>query len=344
MKLPSSEQFLNDGYVVVRNVIPRPIIEQLREIIFTNIKECASQLNITENVYLSAISRWVAPSSVISNLPPSILDDLLEATEKIIGCSTSLNKFNIICKNEYCSGSVPYHQDISYSPHEPYQLSSWLAIHDIKEDSGPLEVIPGSHLEPIASAVDFWSPDYIEDLSLKKRAKPLPILAGDVVFFDSRLWHGSSDSISLSSRYALVARWNSQNWQQTQPIPPINPKSFGMWNCGDITQQILSEGLKILFNKEEHDFINLIDEWVNILKSTFLAFYTDTDQALRSLNKIKILHLAYIHHNGGNATGTIYKALWKTFLSPLKDYLNLIKEDPLLKGQRELQALDKEAK
>lgn len=339
MTLSSHEQFLNAGYVIVRNVIPRPAVEQLREIIFKNIKECASQLNIIEDAYLSAVSRWVAPSPITSNLPSSFLDTLSEATREIIVCAPSLNKFNIICKNEHCSGSVPYHQDISYSTREPYQLSSWLAIHDIEADSGPLEVIPGSHLEPIAPAVDFWSPDYIEDLSLKKHAKPLPILAGDVVFFDSRLWHGSSKSINMSPRYALVARWASQNWQQTQPIPPISPRSFGMWNCGDITQQILSEGLKILFNKEEHDFINLIDEWVNILKSTSLAFTIDTNQALRSLNKIKILHLAYIHHNGGDATGTIYKTLWKAFLSPLKDYLDLIKEGSLPKKINEKSTL-----
>lgn len=335
MTLSRSEQFLKDGYVVVRNVIPRPIIEQLREIIFKNVRECAGQLNITEDVYLSVISRWVAPSPITSNLPASILDTLLEATREIIGCAPSLNKFNIICKNEHCSGAVPYHQDISYSPHEPYQLSSWLAIHDIEADSGPLEVIPGSHLEPISPAVDFWSPDYIDSLSFKKRAKPLPISAGDVVFFDSRLWHGSSDSVNLSPRYALVARWASQNWQQTQLIPPISPKSFGMWNCGDITQQILSEGLKILFNKEECDFVRLIDEWINVLESTSLTFYIDTDQALRSLNKIKILHLGYIHHNGGDATGMIYKTLWKTFLFPLKEYLALIKEGSSHKDQSE---------
>ncbi len=339
MTLSRHEQFLNDGYVVVRNVIPRHAIEQLKETVFKRIKECVSQLNITEDAYLSAVSRWVAPSPIISNFPSFILDGLSQATKEIVGGAFSLNKFNIICKNKHCSGAVPYHQDISYSPNEPYQFSSWLAIHDIMIDSGPLEVIPGSHLESIAPAIDFWSPDYIEDLTLKKYAKPLPILAGDVVFFDSRLWHGSSENFSLAPRFAFVARWTAKNWQKAQPIPPINPKSFGMWNCGDITQQILSEGLKILFHKEEGDFVRLIDEWINVLKNMPLTFSIDTNQALSSLNKVKILHLAYLHHNGGDATGTIYKTLLRTFLSPLKDYLDLIKEGSLPKEINEKSAL-----
>jgi hypothetical protein len=323
MALPGNEQFLKDGYVVVKNIIPEPDIKQLRELILKNIKECVEQLNMTEDNYLSVVSRWANPSPVTSNLPSFLLDVLSKTTEEIIGSIPSLNKLNIICKNEYCSGPVPYHQDISYSPHEPYQLSSWLAIHDVEADSGPLEVIPGSHLDPITSAVDFWSPDYVDNLVLKKHAKPLSISAGDVVFFDSRLWHGSSESLSLTPRFALVSRWTVESWQQKKFIPPIDPKHFGMWTCGDITHQILSEGLKVLFNKVEEDFLYLIDAWIKILEHAQLPFVVNTNQSLKSLHKIKILHLAYMHHNGGDATGVLYKSLWKTFLSPLKNHLDL---------------------
>jgi len=319
-----SKDFQANGFVVVKNVIPLPIIQQLRETIFKNIKKCSDQLEVSEEDYLSAVSRWVSPSFVASNLPSSLLSTLIKATQEIVSISPFLNKLNIICKNAQCTGSVPYHQDISYSPKEPYQLSAWLALHDVLKDSGPLEVIPKSHLDSIAPAIDFWSPEFVPNPSLKKCAKKLLLAAGDVVFFDSRLWHGSSESKDLSPRYALVTRWTTKNWKPNQLIPPIDPKFFGMWTSGQMTQEILTQGLHVFFNKKESDFVRLIEVWMEALENNILPFYIDTLQVIENLKKIKILHLAFVKHNGGDATGTTYKNLWNSFLSPMIEYLHQI--------------------
>jgi hypothetical protein len=318
--------FQDQGFLVMRNVIPLSEIRFLKKTLIKNIKKCSEQLDVSEKEYLSAVSRWVSPSPIIPYLSPFLLKSLIESSQKIVSGDPVLTKFNIICKNAYCSGSVPYHQDIAYSSQEPYQFSGWLALDDIVEDSGPLEVIPGSHLNLISPAVDFWSPDFVPDLSLKKLAKKILLAAGDIVFFDSRLWHGSPENKALSSRYALVTRWKTKNWAPLQPIPPIEAKYFGMWTAGQITQEVLSEGFQIFFQRQESDFIKLIDSWIEKIKNGSLPFYIDPPLVIESLKKVKILHLAYLKHNGGDATGTLYKNLWECFLSPLKNSFQAVEQ------------------
>ena len=66
-----------------------------------------------------------------------------------------LVKINVISKTRFASSPVPFHQDIAYSPNTPYQFSAWLALTDAPLQSGPLEVIVGSHRGEIEPAVDF---------------------------------------------------------------------------------------------------------------------------------------------------------------------------------------------
>lgn len=322
----SNKEFQENGFVVIKNVIPLPIIERLRKDVFKKIRRCSEQLEVLEEDYLSAVSRWVAPSPITANVPSSLLNTLMQETQKIGGGAPCLSKLNIIGKNAHCTGSVPYHQDISYSPQEPYQLSAWLALHDVLENSGPLEVIPKSHLDPIVPAIDFWSPEFVPALSLKMSAQKLLLVAGDVVFFDSRLWHGSSENKDLSPRYALVTRWTTKSWKPNQPIPSIIPKFFGMWTSGKMTQDILAQGLQVYFDKKEADFVRLIDAWIEALENNKLPFYIDVPQVIKNLKKIKILHLAFVKHNGGDATGTIYKNLWNSFLSSMAEHLHQIQK------------------
>jgi ectoine hydroxylase-related dioxygenase (phytanoyl-CoA dioxygenase family) len=316
-----SQHYHEKGYAVVKHIIPKNTAVNLRQITEREIDTCAKQLGCLKEDYLTSVSRWVDPSPVTAGVGSCILEKLHEVAQKFIKNPVHLRKMNIICKNAHCIGSVPYHQDISYSPQDPYEFSMWVALNDISGDSSPLEVIPESHLLPVKPAVDFWSPHYEPDISLNLRAKKLILESGDAVFFDSRLWHGSGENKDLSSRYALAARWSSENWKFNKPIPPIEPNFFGLWTSGKMTEDLLSEGLNVLFRRSEPDFIKLIDTWMQYLHENSLPFLSDTGSALASFKDLKVLHLAHIHHNGGDAIGTVYRNFWEKFLSPLKSYV-----------------------
>jgi ectoine hydroxylase-related dioxygenase (phytanoyl-CoA dioxygenase family) len=318
------QHYHEKGYAVVKRAIPKNTAVDLRQITEREIDTCAKQLGCLKEDYLTSVSRWADPSPVTAGVSPLILEKLHEVAQKFIKKPVHLNKMNIICKNAHCTGTVPYHQDISYSPQDPYEFSMWVALNDISGDSSPLEVIPESHLLPLKPAVDFWSPHYEQDTSLKLRARKLILEAGDAVFFDSRLWHGSGTNRDLSSRYALAARWSSEDWSFSELIPPIEPDFFGLWTSGKMTEDLLAEGLSVLFRRSEADFIKLLDVWMQYLQESSLPFVIDISSALESFKNLKILHLAHIHHNGGDAIGTVYRNFWEIFLSPLKSYVSEI--------------------
>lgn len=319
-----THKFNEEGYAVIKQVISNKTAVDLRKIIELKIDSCAKQLGCLKEDYLTSVSRWVDPSPITAGVSPLILRRLHEAAQKFIKKPVHLKKMNVICKNAHCTGAVPYHQDISYSPQDPYEFSMWVALNDISGDSSPLEVIPESHLLPLKPAVDFWSPHYEADTSLKLRTKKLILEAGDAVFFDSRLWHGSGKNKDLSSRYALASRWSSEDWKFKQLIPAIEPNFFGLWTSGKMTEDLLAEGLCVLFKKSEADFIKLLDVWMQYLQENSLPFLVDVSSALASFKNLKILHLAHNHHNGGDAVGTVYRNIWEKFLSPLKVYVSEI--------------------
>jgi ectoine hydroxylase-related dioxygenase (phytanoyl-CoA dioxygenase family) len=319
--------FQEKGYVVAQGILNASMAKELKERIKSQIGDCAQQLGYTTKDYLSAVSRWVAPSPVTSPVDLYTLNTLEQAAQSFAGKPVQLKKMNVICKNAHCTGSIAYHQDICYSPEEPYEFSIWLALDDVPLSSAPLEVIPSSHLLPLKPAIDFWSPHYEEDPSLKPSALKLPVKAGDAIFFDSRLWHGSGNNKAPSSRYALVTRWVSEGWGANQSIPTIEPDFFGMWTCGAMTEKLLSQGLKILYNISISNFIKLIDTWTQIIQENTLPFVINVGSTLESFKNLKILHLAHKYHHGGDAIGIVYKSLWHTLLAPLEEYLENIEKE-----------------
>lgn len=316
--------FQNDGYFILKEGLSKNIATELREAIDLKIDICSHHLACSREEYLSAVSRWVDPSVVTSAVTPQILESLINIAQSFINKPVQLKKMNIICKNAHCAGSIAYHQDITYTLQDPYQFSMWIALNDVSIEMAPLEVIPGSHLQPLKPAVDFWSPHYKPNPSLQLQAAKLVVETGDAIIFDSRLWHGSGENKLLASRYALVTRWVCEGWQYNQPIPALEPHFFGMWTSGKMTEDILSKGLAILFNKSASDFVELLDTWMQIIQERLLPFQTNVGSSIESFKKLKLLHLAHKNHNGGDSTGNVYKTLWYNFLSPLEDYLKII--------------------
>ena len=312
--------FEKNGYTVIKNSVKKSVTKKLLNQIKVNIQKCAQDIGTPVINYLSAVSRWGDPSPVTDKIFSEVKENICSAVKLVCDNEVVLIKSNLIYKNSYTSGPVPYHQDISYSPNSPYQISAWLALNDVDEDASPLEVIEGSHKQKIESAVDFWSPDFISSFPTGKK---LSVKAGDVILFDSKLWHGSSQSDSLLDRYALVSRWSEVGFTVKQHIPEIKPAPFGMWTCGKKTQQLLMKGKKYIFGDSGKTFLfeDLLEFWICSLTHINLPFDVSIPDAIDALQKLKILHLAHLQHNGGDATGTIYKNLWKVLLRPLEQYL-----------------------
>jgi len=84
-------------------------------------------------------------------------------------------------------------------------------LEDQAEDNGCTTVVPGSHL-----AGTFTD----RDLNKMERVYAK---AGDIVFWDSRLWHGTLENVSGRSRWALIATftswWVKPSMDATRSLP-----------------------------------------------------------------------------------------------------------------------------
>lgn len=107
------------------------------------------------------------------------------------------------------------HTDQSFLPFPtptPVYLNMMVCLTDFTEEMGATRVVPRSHkwniyprttLGPNGTPIN---PDPIETV-------PVICKAGDVILFESRLWHQSGESTSDTTRYSFTLLWN-QSWMR----------------------------------------------------------------------------------------------------------------------------------
>lgn len=324
--------FAESGIVVLNNAIPNELVLLINNTVTSSIKEYANELTCSVEDYLASVSRWAHPCMMINQFYQWIESPLMNIASAFIGQPVRLHKINIISKSAYSDLPVPCHQDISYSREDPYEFSLWLALQDVRPSDGVLEFLPCSQKEKIEPAIDFWFPNFIDNRQLsprwQKESIRVPVRAGDVIVFDSRIWHRSAQNTSGKNRFALVTRWSRTNYQLSVEIPEKRPSAFGMWTCAKVTQSLLIQGLeKCLQQPLDSDLaatLKLCQQWLSTNEE--LPFTIDRYQAQKALRAVSILHYAATHHNGGDAQGKVYAHVWHSLLRPMEQWLN-----PLIK-------------
>ncbi len=305
------DQYQKQGYDILRHLCTSPQVKELRASIQEAICLCCEELNISEEEYLSVATRWVDPSPLTRKIVPYLVPQIKRFLEEYFGCKVVNKKMNVICKTKYSAGAVPCHQDIAYSPDDPYEFTVWMPVNDVSVESGVLQILPKSHLDPIEPAVDFWQVDFVDSMRESERWQSdhlsFPLEAGDAVLFDSRIWHGSAPSLLPSDRFAIVSRWSREGWVNRTRIPQKRESFFGMWTAGSVTEEKLKS-----FVAAELSYNQLVERAIEILEVD--GFGGDVDKAIESLKDLRTLNDAAEKHNGGDAQGVIYKHVWNSFL------------------------------
>ena len=317
------------GFSIARNLIST---EQANELVLTvksKISEFAHELNVSIAEYLNCTGRWGTNSSVTKDLSSKLDYQIQNYIEEYYGIRISQKKSNVICKTADLIDKVPFHQDISYSVDDPYHFSVWLSLNDISGNAGAIQCIEGSHRLPIEAAIDFWYP-YFTDKVANQNAdmQYFYCSAGDAFIFDSKLWHGSNENHMGTDRFAYVTRWVIDG-KGFPKIPAIKPAAFGMFNCGNLTQEIMKKALS-LFDLELAETVTnkgeLIATWLDILVKNSNIWGLDSNAAIRDLKNLYILNNAYELHDAGNISGEVYKNLWFSLLSTLNNKIQLIED------------------
>ena len=99
-------------------------------------------------------------------------------------------------------------------------------LEDSTLDNGCTIVVPGSHQSGKYTDRDF------------PNSKPITAKAGDLIIWDSRLWHGTLENISKRSRWALVA--SLLQWWCKQSIDIVRNLDNNIYQkCSDEQKQLL---------------------------------------------------------------------------------------------------------
>ncbi|GAB1723124.1 MAG: hypothetical protein GDA65_11930 [Nitrospira sp. CR1.1] len=112
---------------------------------------------------------------------------------------------------------MPLHIDsfIPYAGPHVFIMQCAIPLEDQTEDNGCTVLIPGSHLSGKYCSQDAFP----SAVSIKARA-------GDLVFWDSRIWHGARQNTSGGTRWAMIATFCRWWIKQAFDIPGNLPQEL----------------------------------------------------------------------------------------------------------------------
>ncbi|MCB0093929.1 MAG: phytanoyl-CoA dioxygenase family protein [Caldilineaceae bacterium] len=105
------------------------------------------------------------------------------------------------------------HQDQFYLQVQPGTcMAAWLALDDCDEENGCLQVVPGTHNIPVLCTTEADTSQSFTDVTVPipagYQAEPVIMKAGDVLFFNGQLVHGSYPNTSADRfRRALIGHY-----------------------------------------------------------------------------------------------------------------------------------------
>lgn len=112
---------------------------------------------------------------------------------------------------------MPMHIDsfVPYTGSHVFIMQCSILLEDQSEENGCTVLVPGSHLS------DQYAPQESFDNAVSIEAK-----AGDLVFWDSRIWHGARKNDSGGTRWAMIATFCRWWIKQAFDIPGNLPQEI----------------------------------------------------------------------------------------------------------------------
>ena len=100
-----------------------------------------------------------------------------------------------------------------------------------------------------------------------------------------------------------------------------------MFNCGDLTDKILRESIKLYNLEQNYDVLSrdeIIIKWIDFLNNNPDLQAVGLSNSKEDLKKLLILNKACELHDAGNISGLVYKNLWYSILADLNKKGKLI--------------------
>lgn len=319
-----NQQLIQNGFAVIPSLLSTKGCTELKSAIKQKLNKLISSHNCSEEIYFSTLNRWPLASLIDTDRQKQLIQSLAVEVADITGLNLEAFEVDVLYKSPDANLPTPCHQDVAYVFNKPYVVSTWLALADVSMIESPLQFLPGSHEGEVLPAVDFWRPDFVDEvrqsITWQQQAVAMPVTTGDALIFSAKIWHASLSYQSTDERFALVIRWGDNN-QHRPDIPQPKQVEFGMWNCGEYTQKLLAKGLREIFAIESSSYIEIVKLWQYQLKNNMVSFLDGPAKAYAALEKLRVLNEAYQAYGAGDGQGVVYAEVWRELLCQLKAYL-----------------------
>ena len=142
---------------------------------------------------------------------------LLDIAEQFLGPDIALFAAHYIAKKPLTGQAVGWHQDGSYWPLEPMEVTTlWVAGTDSTVENGCMRILPGTQHNRLLTKKDMIKMDkegYVLDLGIhpddidESDAVDLELKAGDISIHNPTIIHGSNANRSDKWRVGLTLRY-----------------------------------------------------------------------------------------------------------------------------------------
>lgn len=203
------EQYAGTGYAIIRNAIdPGLAAEMVDHIAWLSEKHPDTR---PEQYHHSMLVDDPFMHRLVGD------DRLLDIAEQFIGPDIALFAAHYIAKSPRDGRAVQWHQDGSYWPLEPMEVTTlWVAGTDSTVENGCMRVLPGTQNDRLLKRRDLIDLDtnkYVLSVGIhpdqidESDAVDLELNAGDVSVHNPQIIHGSNANTSDRWRVGLTLRY-----------------------------------------------------------------------------------------------------------------------------------------
>lgn len=229
------QQFKDEGYFILKGVIPPDMLEMLRGNCQGFIDELDAEMDAkgVDRLGISAKGKRYFPNTCYKKKPELgqfIFSDLMaDVTRAALGDEVYLFWDQYVVKGTDKDSAFGWHQDSGYVHLEcPMYLTCWVTLDDVSLENGTVFLLPYSQIG-IRTVVKHIKDPKINDMVGyfgKDPGNPVVVPAGSVVAFSSYVFHRSGPNLTNKLRRVYLPQYSStiirgldgSQWGQAVPF------------------------------------------------------------------------------------------------------------------------------
>ena len=230
-------QFEKDGYLILRQFAPMPLVEGMKQAAINDLANRREPLEYEADVQYpgSPESRNSEGGKTIRRLRQALSRDpvfrqwvcwppLVKLLQTLLGTPVfcPLAHHNcVMTKNPRFSSDTGWHRDLRFWRFvQPELISVWTALDREHLQNGCLHVLPGSHrMQFTEDQLDerlFLDPDLSRNQALLKTSVTAELQAGDVLLFHAQTFHQATRNYTDKTKYSPVFTFHGP---KNSPVP-----------------------------------------------------------------------------------------------------------------------------